>query len=102
MVLEYKYEFGALARDFNAEEKSPSDIDLVVCWDVKRNDMDDFVLKSMLISDEGANRRFFAATHKAFTESDTSPKFEIIVLKHLLNYLLDPAKESATQAVLFG
>lgn len=34
MVLEYKYEFGALVRDFRAEEKFSNEIDLVVCWDV--------------------------------------------------------------------
>lgn len=102
LVLEYKYDFGALVRDFRAEEKNIRDIDFVVCWTVNKEDMGEFVLRSLLLSDEGANRRFYGATHKVFAEGDQSPKFEILILSHLVNYLLDPSSESANQAVNFG
>ncbi len=102
MVLEYKYDFGALVRDFRAEEKFMAEIDLVVCWDVNKSDMGDFVFRSMLVADEGANRRFYGSTHKVFLESNSTPKFEVLALKHFLNFLIDPVREAASQAVLFG
>ena len=101
MVLEYKYDFGSLVRDFRAEEKFSNEIDLVVCWDVNVEDMGNFIFRPLLLSDEGANRRFFGATHKVFVESDSTPVFEIIVLKHLLRFLTDPVNERANQTVLF-
>jgi hypothetical protein len=57
---------------------------------------------ALLLSDEGTNRRFYGATHKVFSESDSTPIFEVLVLKHLLNFLVNPENELANQTVLFG
>lgn len=101
-VLEYKYDFDSLIEDFENETKSPEHIDLVVCWSVDPGYKDRFYLKPLLVGDEGSDRINYGATHQAFSESSQDLRFEVIVLKDLLAYLLDPVKEEARQRVTYG
>ena len=101
-VLEYKYDFDSLVEDFERDIKSPEHIDLVVCWDVRSDYKDRFYLKPLLIGDEGGDRIHFGATHQAFSESSQDLRFEVVVLRDLMKYLLDPVGEEARQRVKYS
>lgn len=100
-VLEYKFDFDMLIEDFEREVKSPEHINLVVCWSVGSDYKDRFYLKPLLIGDEGGERIHYGATHQAFSESSQDLRFEVLVLKDLLAYLLNPADEEARQKILY-
>jgi Histidine kinase-, DNA gyrase B-, and HSP90-like ATPase len=96
-VLEYKYDFDSLVRDFDKEEKFAKHIDLVVCWSVGTNYREKYYLQSLLIGDEGSSRKIQGATHQAFPASSNQCEFELIVLDDLLRWIRDPADEEARQ-----
>lgn len=96
-VLEYKYDFDSLVRDFDKEEKFAKHIDLVVCWTVGQHYREKYYLQSLLIGDEGSSRNIFGATHQAFPVSSNQPEFELIVLDDLLRWIRDPMDEEARQ-----
>lgn len=100
-VLEYKYDFDMLVEDFEREIKSPEHIDLVVCWSIGADYKDRFYLKPLLVGDEGGDRIYYGATHQAFSESSQDLRFEIIALKDLLGFLLNPADEEARQKIVY-
>ena len=101
-VLEYKFDFDSLVEDFERDVKSPEHIDLVVCWEVGSEYKDRFYMKSLLIGDEGGERIHYGATHQAFSESSQDRRFEVVVLKDLLAYLLDPTGEEARQKIVYA
>jgi hypothetical protein len=101
-VLEYKYDLMSLIEDIEKEEKRASDIDLAVCWDVDREELGSYILKPLLIYDEGATRNYFGATHKVFVETESEVKFEVIILKHLVGFLQNPEDEKARQVARFS
>ena len=96
-VLEYKFDFDSLVRDFDKEEKFAKHIDLVVCWSIGTNYREKYYLQSLLIGDEGSSRNIHGATHQAFPVSSNQPEFELLVLDDLLRWIRDPADEEARQ-----
>lgn len=96
-VLEYKYDFDSLIRDFDKEEKFAKHIDLVVCWTVGSAYREKYYLQSLLVGDEGSSRNIYGATHQAFPVSSNQPEFELIVLDDLLRWIRDSTDEEARQ-----
>ncbi|WP_197411881.1 ATP-binding protein [Sphingopyxis sp. H050] len=97
-VLEFKFDFDALIRDFSNEIKYPRHVNLVVCWSAEKQWREKYFMNSLLVGDEGASRLCFGATHQAFPDSGGSqPDFEVIILEDLINFLVDPATEEARQ-----
>jgi hypothetical protein len=96
-VLEYKYDFDALVRDIDKEIKFAKHIDLVVCWSAEKQFRERYYLSSLLVSDEGANRENYGATHQAFPTGSNQHDFEVIILEDLLSFLRDPDDERARQ-----
>lgn len=100
-VLEYKYHFEDLVGDFERETKAPNEIDLAVAWEADKADFGHVYLRSLLVGDDGADRRYFGATHHAFIDGHPNEMFEVIVLKDLLAYMQDPVSEAARQKALY-
>jgi hypothetical protein len=89
MVLEFKYDLDGLIADFEKELKYPSDVNLVVCWEIGEQYRERYRIVSLLIRDEGASRLVYGATHAAY--QDRERRFEIICLKDLISFMRDPA-----------
>ena len=96
-VLEYKYDFDALIRDFSTEIKYSKHVNLVVCWRAGKQYKERYYLNSLLIGDEGTGREVFGATHQAFPTGGGQPEFEICVLEDLISYLVSPLDEEVRQ-----
>jgi Histidine kinase-, DNA gyrase B-, and HSP90-like ATPase len=97
-VLEYKFDFDAIVRDFNRDIKFIKHIDLVVCWTAGNTHQELISLQPYFVGNSGAARQVYGATHAAYrVGGGDEPLFEVIVLKDLLAYLLDPAAEEARQ-----
>lgn len=99
MVLEFKYDLDGLIADFEKELKYPSDINLVVCWEIGEQYRERYRIVSLLIRDEGASRFVYGATHAAY--QDRERRFEIICLKDLISFLRDPAPVTAAHEQRF-
>jgi hypothetical protein len=95
-VLEYKYDLDSLIADFDNEIKFPKQIELVICWTAGTAYREKYHLKSLLIGDEGSDRRIFGATHQAYSQGG-GMQFELIILEDLVQYIADPASEEARQ-----
>ena len=96
-VLEYKYDFDGLLDDIEQVVKSPTHIQLVVCWSASSRYRDKYYFKSLLVGDDGCERLHFGATHQAYADSSPEMAFEVVILKDLLSYLADPKAEEARQ-----
>jgi hypothetical protein len=92
LVLEYKYSFDSLIRDFEKDEKNPKEIGLLVCWELGPDNRKMFELSSYLKGQEGGTRETFAATHAAHVGSGKTTKiFEIVCLSDFVEFYQDPA-----------
>lgn len=98
-ILEYKYDFDALIRETQNGEKYNEHIDLVVAWDATLKYQDKIELKSLLTDNQGKDqRRFYGSTHAAYMAGHYErPVYEVIILKDLLNFLIDSEKELFNQ-----
>ncbi len=103
MILEYKYDFDALLRDFDKGIKFHEHIDLVICWNTSGNYTKQFVLKSLLPDEEGNSRTIFGSTHRAFMPGMFAHAvFEVIILEDLLNYINNPDEEVFLQVAKYN
>lgn len=101
-VLEYKFDLDGLVEDFQKEEKFLKHVDLVVCWQATGEYQSLLELKSFLAGQSALDRVFFGSTHAAYrVAGGNEPEFEVVILKDLLNYLLDSAAEEARQKTLY-
>jgi hypothetical protein len=102
LVLEYKYSYESLLRDFEKEEKNPKEIDLLVCWQMGGDLKKMFDLTSYLPGQEGGTRETFAATHAAYMGSGRATKmFEIVCLSDVVEYYSDPVALVARHEATF-
>jgi hypothetical protein len=103
MVLEYKYDFDALLRDFEKSIKFPEHINLVVCWAAGGAYRKLLTLKSLLIDDGGTSRVIFGSTHSAYLVGQyAKPVFEVVILEDLYRFLLNPIEEAARQRLKYA
>jgi len=102
-ILEYKYDFDALVADFEKDLKYVKHIDLVVCWSAGSAYKEKFYLQPLLVGDEGSDRTIFGSTHKAYqVGAHSQPAFEVLILKDLLSFMIDPAGEEARQKTKYS
>lgn len=86
-VLEYKYDFDALVRDFENGEKIESEINLVVCWEIGELWKKSHSITSLLDLDNLHHREFHGLTHII---QSGGHRYAAIVLSELIDYLNDP------------
>jgi hypothetical protein len=85
-VLEYKYSIDALIGEFESEYKSEKDIHLAITWDLGNEWRKSYEATSLLDLENLHQRDYHGLTH--ILNSGTT-KFNVIVLKELLDYLND-------------
>jgi hypothetical protein len=100
-VLEFKFDFDALVKDFDKDIKFAQHIDLVICWQASRAYKEKYFFNSLLIGDEGQGRLNFGATHQAIPSGSRSPDFEVIVLQDMMKFLSDSDAEIARQKIIY-
>jgi hypothetical protein len=88
--LEYKSNFDELIRDFENEDKSPTEIGLVVVWTMGTKWKDEYQVISTLLPDYVDRRRYHGFTHEVYYDQSGSNRFDCIVLEELIMYLNDP------------
>src|SRR4029077_18795241 len=102
LVLEYKYSFESLIRDFEKDEKNPKEISLLVCWELGPDAKKMFELGSYMKGQEGGTRETFGATHAAYMGTGHTTKiFEIVCLADFIEYYKDPAAVTAKHEATF-
>ncbi len=103
MVLEYKFDFDALLREFDTKDKFATHINFVVCWQASKKYKENVILKSLLIGKEGNARTIYGSTHQAFLPGKSDgPVFEVIILEELISYLTNKDTEIANQKVKYA
>ena len=85
-VLEYKFNLDALIREFESGDKNEKDIHLVVTWELGNEWRKNYEAISYLDLSNLHHRDFHGLTHQL--DSGTT-KFQVIVLKELIDYLND-------------
>jgi hypothetical protein len=101
-VLEYKYSLDALIEELGTEYKSANEIGLAVCWELGDRWRTFFDIVSFLDEENVHHREFHGITHRLFHGVSGQPAFQLIVLKDLISYILDPKAESARQKEMFS
>jgi hypothetical protein len=102
-VLEYKFGFDSLLKDFKNDKKFPEQIDLVVCWQAASIKNSNVILKSLLLEKEGSRRFIYGSTHQAVIPGiSNNAAFEVIILEDLINFLSNPEREIANQRIKYS
>ena len=103
MVLEYKFDFDALLREFDTKDKFANHINFVVCWQASKAYKENVILKSLLVGKEGNARTIYGATHQAYLPGKSDgPIFEVIILEELISFLTNREHEIANQKVKYA
>ncbi len=100
-VLEYKYTVDGLIEELQGEIKAAEDIDLVVAWEMGKRWQQLFEVTSYLDPDNVHLRKMHGATHSFTHAMSGSHAFEGIILKDLVNYLINPEKEKLRQNEIY-
>ncbi|HWR35222.1 MAG TPA: hypothetical protein VN622_05050 [Clostridia bacterium] len=101
-VLEYRYSLDSLIEEMDTGEKNANEIGLAVCWELGDKWQTSFDIVSFLEEDHVHHREFHGITHQLFHGVSRLPSFQVIVLKDLVSFLLDPATERARQHQLYS
>jgi len=96
-VLEYKYTLDGLVEEIQAGVKAAEDISLVVVWEKGETWRELYDIVSYLDPDHVHLRTVHGATHGFVDSLSGQPRFDAIVLKDLVSFLLDPVAEAARQ-----
>ncbi|MEK7993873.1 MAG: ATP-binding protein [Planctomycetota bacterium] len=101
-VLEYKYSLNALMEELDTGYKNGNEIGLAVCWELGDKWRAAFDIISYLDDENVHHREFHGITHALSHGVSGLPAFQLIVLKDLISYLLDPMSESECQRQLYS
>jgi hypothetical protein len=101
-VLEYKYSLDSLIEELGTEYKSANEIGLAVCWELGERWRTFFDIVSFLDEENVHHREFHGITHRLVHGVSGQAAFQVIVLKHLISYILEPKLESARQKAIFS
>jgi len=102
-ILEYKYDFDALVRECQSNEKYHKHINLVVAWNATLRNQDKVELKPLLIEESGKyNRSIYGSTHLAYLSGHYENHiYEVILLEDLLNYYYNQEEEIRNQFIKY-
>lgn len=101
-VLEYKFGFDSLLKDFKNDKKFPEQIDLVVCWQAASIKDSNVILKSLLLENEGNGRLIYGSTHQAVIPGiSNNSSFEVIILEDLINFFSNRERELSNQRMKY-
>ena len=89
-ILEYKYSLDALIEDVQRDEKNTNDIDLVVVWETGEDYRQNYVVRSLLDTENLSDRRYHGLTHTMTNVTTGQYELDLIVLSELVAYLNDP------------
>lgn len=98
-ILEYKFSFDALIREFENDEKVESEINLVVCWELGDLWKKSHSVTSLLDLDNLHHREFHGVTHVIEAGGH---RYFAIVLSELVEYLNDFDASQVTQKERYG
>jgi hypothetical protein len=101
-VLEYKYSLNALIEELDTEYKNANEIGLAVCWELGDKWKSIFDIVSFLDDENVHHREFHGITHSLSHGVSGQPAFQLIVLKDLISYVLDPEAESTHQREIYS
>ena len=101
-VLEYKHSVDALIQEFENQEKSERDINLVVAWDVGTEWHKRYSVTSLLDLDNIQHRLFHGMTHIFRDENSGDVRFYAIILSERIAYLNDVEGVQAEQKRKYG
>jgi hypothetical protein len=101
-VLEYKYSLDALIEELDTGYKNATEIGLAICWELGDKWQSSFDIISYLDDENVHHREFHGITHNLTHGVSGLPAFQLIVLKDLLSYILDPGSESERQKKLYS
>jgi hypothetical protein len=89
-VLEYKLNMDALLDEFDKEEKSEKDINIVVCWTAGQKWRERYMIQPLLHPDYLDYRVFHGATHEVRSIQSKGHVCYLVVLSELVEYLNHP------------
>lgn len=101
-VLEYKYSLDALVEELDTGYKNANEIGLAVCWEMGDKWRGNFDAVSFLDDENAHHREFHGVTHSFSHGVSGLPAFQLIVLRDLISYVLDPKIESDRQRSLYS
>ena len=101
-VLEYKHSLDALIQEFEAEEKTEGDVDLVVAWEIGSEWRRRYTVTSLLDLDNIQHRPFHGLTHIFRDENSGDTRFYATILRELVEYLADMNGVQERQKELYG
>ena len=82
-ILEYKYDFVSLIKDFETETKNHNDIDLVVAWNASHlRYQNTYELRSLLLEGMSNLRKIHGSTHSLYIGHNES--FQVILIEDLI------------------
>jgi len=89
-ILEYKYSFDALIDEFEKEEKTERNIQLVIAWTMGDNWAKRYEIVPLLYLPNLHHRDFHGATHIIKNSLTGDIVFPAIILSELIEYINDP------------
>jgi hypothetical protein len=87
-VLEYKFDLDGLIADFANDKKYQNEINAVICWKIGSAYDEQFIVRSYLVGEEGAQRQFFGATHSIWHEK--MKLADVVCVSDLVRYFSEP------------
>lgn len=100
-VLEYKYNLDGLIEEIQSGDKEAENIELVVAWEMGKKWSSMFDVTTYLHPDHAHLRQIHGTTHSMMQAMSGEHAFEVVILKDLVNYLMDRSKEEQRQYELY-
>jgi len=96
-ILEYKYSLDGLIEDISDGHKNSNEIDLVVVWETGEKWNKNYKITSLLDETNIDQRESHGVTHLMTNLTTEQKEMDLIVLKELIDYILDPEKTEKEQ-----
>jgi hypothetical protein len=101
MVLEYKFSLDGLMTDLDAQEKNIGDLDVCVAWEMGDAWQEQFSIQTLIVPENVPTRSFHGATHLLQDPNSGATQASLIILKDLVELLVDPETAYATQREMY-
>jgi hypothetical protein len=100
-VLEYKFSLDGLMNDLDAQEKNINDLDICVAWEMGEAWQENYAIQTLLIPENIPIRNFHGATHLLQDPNSGATQASLIILKDLVDVLLEPEAAYERQRELY-
>lgn len=89
-VMEYKFSLDGLMGDLDSLEKNIRDLDICVAWEMGESYQEQFSVQTLLVPENIESRQFHGATHHLQNADSGAHEVTLIILKDLVEVLVDP------------